>query len=334
MSITVRQPGIQTTVQDLGRLATQHLGVPVGGAMDEQAHRIANLLVGNADDAAALECALGNVALQFDAPAVVALTGRDITASLDGTPIPAWRAVHVHAGALLSLHNGCRTTIAIGGGLDVPIALGARGTSLRAGFGGFSGRALQKHDVLSIAVPARRSQRIMAEFEGQSRTSARWATSLSLLPRYSAAPTVRFIQGPEYDLLTDASRGALHADSFRLAPESDRMGFRFRGPPLSLTVTHDMLSSGVTAGTIQLPPGGAPIILMSDRQTTGGYPRLGEVIAVDLPLVAQLRPGDSLRFASVTLDEAHALYRAREHDLATASRALHLRFDHGGDSAR
>lgn len=334
MSITVRQPGIQTTVQDLGRLTTQHLGVPVGGAMDEQAHRIANLLVGNTADAAALECALGNVALQFDTPAVVALTGRGITASLDGTPVPAWRALRVPAGALLALYDGCRTTIAIGGGLDVPTVLDARGTSLRARFGGFCGRALQKHDVLSVAGRSRRSQRIMAELELQSRTSAHWATSLSLRPRYSATPTVRFIPGPEHALLTDVSRDALHADSFRLAPESDRMGFRFSGVPLSLTVTRDMLSSGVTAGTIQLPPGGAPIILMADRQTTGGYPRLGEVIAVDLPLVAQLRPGDNLRFARVTLDEAHALYRARERDLATATRALHLRFDNRGDSAR
>ncbi len=334
MSITVRQPGIQTTVQDLGRLASQHLGVPVGGAMDEQAHRIANLLVGNVDDAAALECAFGHVAVQFDAPAVVALTGRDITASLDGAPIPAWRAIRVHAGALLSLHDGCRTTIAVGGGLDVPIVLDARGTSLRAGFGGFCGRALQKHDVLSVAMPSPRSQRILADLELQAQTSAHWATSLSLRPRYGAAPTIRFIPGPEHALLTDVSRDALHADSFRLSPESDRMGFRFSGVPLTLTVTRDMLSSGVTAGTIQLPPGGAPIILMADRQTTGGYPRLGEVIAVDLPLVAQLRPGDSLRFTSVTLDQAHALYRARERDLATATRAVHLRFDTGGENAR
>ena len=334
MSVTVRQSGMQTTVQDLGRLTTQHLGVPVGGAMDEQAHRIANLLVGNPPDAAALECALGNVALQFDAPALVALTGREITASLDGAPIEAWRAVRVPAGALLALHTGCRTTIAIAGGIDVPIVLGARGTSLRAGFGGLYGRALQKHDVLAVGAPSQRAHRILTELEVQSQRSARWATSLSLRPRYAAAPTVRFIKGPEHALLTDASRDALHADSFRLAPESDRMGFRFSGPPLSLTVTRDMLSSGVTAGTIQLPPGGAPIVLMADRQTTGGYPRLGEVIAVDLPLVAQLRPGDRARFASVTLDEAHALYCARERDLATATRALHFRFDTAGDGAR
>jgi antagonist of KipI len=334
VNITVRQPGIQTTVQDRGRLASQHLGVPVGGAMDEQAHRIANLLVGNEADAAALECVLGNVALQFDAPALVALTGRDIVASLDGAPIAAWRAVRVHAGALLSLHDGCRTTIAIGGGIDVPNVLDARGTSLRAGFGGFRGRALQKQDVLAAGAPSPRTHRIAASLAAQSRASADWATSLSLRPRYSGAPTVRFLPGPEHAMLTDASRDALHADSFRLAADSDRMGFRFTGTPLSLTITRDMLSSGVTAGTIQLPPGGAPIILMADRQTTGGYPRLGEVIAVDLPLVAQLRPGDALRFASVTLDEAHALYRTRERDLATATRALHLRFATDGDCAR
>ena len=334
MSITVRQPGLQTTVQDLGRLTAQPLGVPVGGAMDEQAHRIANLLVGNAVDAAALECALGNVALQFDAVALVALAGRDITASLDGAPVPPWRAVRVRAGALLALHDGCRTTIAVSGGIDVPLVLHSRGTALRAGFGGFRGRALQKLDLLTTGQPSRRTQRIMAELDAQARTSASWSLSRSLRPRYGATPTVRFIAGPEHALLTDASRNALQTDSFRLAPESDRMGFRFRGPSLSLAVTRDMLSSGVTAGTIQLPPGGDPIILMADRQTTGGYPRLGEVIAVDLPLVAQLRPGESLRFASVSLHDAHALYRLRETDLATATRALRLRFDGGGDGAR
>ncbi len=334
MSITVRLPGLQTTVQDLGRLAWQQLGVTVGGAMDQQAHRLANLLVGNAVDAAALECAMGNLALHFHAAALVALTGRDIEASLDGASVPAWRALRVPAGALLTLHRGCRTTIAIGGGIDVPIVLEARSTVLRAGFGGYAGRALQKHDVIALGAASITTQRIIASLDARGRAYADWATSLSVRPRYGGTPTVRFITGPEHALLTDASRGALHADTFRLAPESDRMGFRLGGPPLSLTVTRDMLSSGVTAGTIQLPPGGAPIILMADRQTTGGYPRLGEVIAVDLPLVAQLQPGESLRFAAVTLDEAHALYRAREHDLALATRAVQLRFANGGDGAR
>ncbi len=334
MSITVRQPGIQATVQDLGRSGWQHIGVPVGGAMDQCAHRIANLLVGNDDDAAALECTLGGVALQFDTTTLVALAGRDITASLDGTPIPAWRPFLAHPGQMLVLHTGCRTTIAFAGGLDVPVVLDGRGTSLRAAFGGWEGRSLRRDDVLPLGEPTELGGRIGRHLEHRGRAVANWSASQTLLPPYAAAPTVRFIHGPEFEEMTDASRSLLLGDTFRIAPESDRMGFRLTGHLLSLSTPREMLSSGVTAGTMQLPPGGALIVLMADRQTTGGYPRLGDVISVDLPLLAQLRPGDHVSFAPIALDDAHGLLRRREHDLASARRAIHLRFPPGSDDAR
>ncbi len=334
MSLTVRQAGIQTTVQDLGRPMWQHIGVPVGGAMDTAAHRIANLLVGNDADAAALECALGGVALQFGHAALVALTGRDISASLDGTPLPAWHAFAAQRGELLVLHAGCRTTIAIAGGIDVPAVLDSRGTSLRAGFGGFHGRALRRDDVLMLRSPTVLADRMRAALDAQHRIVADWGASPSLLPPYSAAPTLRFIEGPEYHLLTDASRILLLGDTFRVAPDSDRMGCRLNGHTLSLVTSREMTSSGVTAGTIQLPPGGAPIVLMADRQTTGGYPRLGDVISVDLPLLAQLRPGDVVRFAPTTIADAQAALRAREADLRRAAHAIALRFADGAAGAR
>lgn len=334
MTLVVRQPGIQTTVQDLGRPAWQHIGVPVGGAMDEQAHRIANLLVGNDVHAAALDCAFGGVALEFESSALVALTGRDIAASLDGTPIPSWHAIRTQPGSLLVLHTGCRTTIAVAGGVDVPVVLDGRGTSLRAAFGGWQGRALRKHDRLPLARPAPLGQRIAAHLETRGRTVADWSASPVLLPAYSAHPSIRMIHGPEFGQLTDASRETLLGDTFRIAPESDRMGYRLAGQTLALTAHRDMVSSGVTAGTIQLPPGGAPIVLMADRQTTGGYPRLGDVIAVDLPLLAQLVPGDTVRIVPVSLDLAHSLYRKREQLLTGAARAMHLRFAAGADGSR
>lgn len=334
MTITVRQAGIQTTVQDLGRPGWQHAGVPVGGAMDLQAHRIANLLVGNDAQKAALECALGAFALQFAAAALVALTGRDITASIDGTPVVAWRPFLVERGALLAVHGGCRTTIAIAGGIDVPVVLGARGTSLRAGFGGWQGRALRRDDVLPVGVPSPLSDRIVAHLIAERCTFARWGAGPGLVPAYSAAPRVRIIAGPELTQLDDASRALLLNDSFRIAPDSDRMGYRLSGPALSLTHSSEMLSSGVTSGTIQLPPGGAPIVLMADRQTTGGYPRLGDVISVDLPLLAQLRAGDRLQFTLTSLDDAQLRWRQLERDLATAQCALQLRFAPGSDGAR
>jgi antagonist of KipI len=333
-SIAVRQPGVQTTVQDLGRPAWQHVGVPVGGAMDRVAHRVANMLVGNAPDAAALECALGGVALQFEAPALVALTGRDITASLDGRPLPAWRPCLVPRGALLVLHTGCRTTLAVGGGIDVPVVLDGRGTSLRAAFGGWQGRALRRDDRVPIGPRTTLGERIAASLDAEGRQAAAWSARGSLLPPYSDQPTVRYIPGPELTLLADSSRAAWQAENFRISPESDRMGFRLTGHTLSMTSTREMLSSGVTAGTVQLPPGGAPIVLMADRQTTGGYPRLGEVISVDLPLVAQLRPGDRVRFVTTTLSLAHAAYRQREHELARAAHAIAFRYGGGPHAAR
>lgn len=333
MTITVRQAGIQTTVQDLGRPGWQHAGVPVGGAMDQQAHRIANLLVGNDRHTAALECALGGVAVQFATSALVALTGRDITASLDGTPIVAWRAFRLERGALLAVHGGCRTTIAIAGGIDVPVVLDARGTSLRAGFGGWQGRALRRDDVLPLGRPSPIAERIIAHLVSERCTFARWGAGPGLVPSYSAAPRVRIIAGPELSELEPASRALLLSASFRIAPDSDRMGYRLAGHALSLTQPREMLSSGVTAGTIQLPPGGAPIVLMADRQTTGGYPRLGDVMSADLPLLAQLRPGDSVGFDLTSLDEAQRRWRQVERDLTTAQRAIQLRFAAGTDGA-
>jgi antagonist of KipI len=334
MNVVVRQPGIQTTVQDLGRPGWQHIGVPVGGALDIQAHRIANLLVGNELHAAALDCAFGGLALQFEASALVALTGRDVTASLDGTSIPAWHAFRAQAGELLVLHTGCRTTIAIAGGFDVPLLLDGRGTTLRAEFGGWQGRALRKEDRLPLGTPTPLGRRLSAHLEARNRRIADWSASPSLLPAYAAHPTARFITGPEFGELTNASRESLLRDSFRIAPESDRMGFRLAGHTLALNTHREMLSSGVSAGTIQLPPGGAPIVLMADRQTTGGYPRLGDVITVDQPLIAQLRPGDTVRFVAVSLDIAHALYREREQRFTGATRAMHLRFAAGTDGSR
>lgn len=324
MTLIVRQAGVQTTVQDLGRPATQHLGVPVGGPMDRAAHRIANLFVGNDDDAAAIECAFGGVTLEATRTLLVVVTGRRITASGDGRPLLPWRPFVLHVGETLAIHDGCRTTVAVAGGIDVPMVLGARGTSLRAGFGGFEGRALLRGDVLPIGNAGAASGRILAHLAAAPPGQATWGAGPSLLPPYDAAPVLRIIEGPELALLTAASRRTFLGEDFRIAPDSDRMGFRLTGHTLDVHDAREMFSSGVTAGTIQLPPSGAPIVLMADRQTTGGYPRLGDVISVDLPLLAQLRPGEAVRFELVSLDIAHALLLRHERDLVTVRRGLEL----------
>ena len=301
--------GPSTTVQDLGRRGVQRDGVPECGAMDTVAARIANLLVGNEENTALLESTLAGPALLFDNEAVVALGGGDFGATLGGVPVAPWHAFPVPPGATLALGNarsGCRAYIAIAGGINVQPVLGSRSTYTPARFGGFEGRPLRAGDVLRVHdVPAPHLRRALtATLRPQPRT------------------TIRLIAGEHQALLDDASRTALFGEALRVSPRSDRMGYRLAGAPLTLCAPVELLSAGVTIGTLQLPPGGDPILLMADHQTTGGYPVLGHVAAVDLGAVAQLRPGDPIRFTAISLDEAQRLYLDRERSLDTLRRAL------------
>jgi antagonist of KipI len=334
MTLVVRQAGMLSTVQDRGRTQWQHLGVPVSGSMDLTAHRIANILVGNTEDAATIECTLGGAAFQFTQPMLFAIAGRQCQASLDGVPVLPWRSLAAHAGALLALHNGVRTTLAVGGGVSVPRVLDSRSTSLRAGFGGFDGRPLKRDDVVTCGAESSLSAHLRELLTSEGRSVSDWSAGAGVRPGYSAEPTVRIIRGPQFDALDEHSQRVLLRDAFRVSNESDRMGFRLTGPPLALAHAQELTSSAVTFGTIQLPPGGSPIVLMADRQTTGGYPRIADVISVDLPLLAQLQPGDSVRFVTTTVDQAHTLRRAHDAACASAERAIKLLAESGRDAIR
>lgn len=308
----VTRPGAHTTVQDLGRAGWQRDGVPVGGAMDDVAARIANWLVGNPAGDALLEATLTGPSIELTEDTVVAVTGADMDARIDGRPLPAWFAHRVHAGETLMLgaaRTGCRAYIAFAGGIAVPPVLGSRATYTRARFGGLEGRALARGDVLATCMPS---------------ASGRSGRGVNVDRLGRRAEVVRLVPGPHLAHLTRASRAALFAEPFVLAPESDRMGLRFRGAGLELRRPMEVLSAGVVMGTVQLPPAGEPIVLMADRQTTGGYPRLGEVATVDLPLLAQLRPGDAIRFAEIAPEEAEMLYLSRERELDRIRRILLL----------
>ena len=323
--------GLQTTVQDLGRMGQQRSGIPVCGAMDRLALRIGNMLVGNEDSAAALEASLIGPAITFEQRALIALTGGDLDATINGTDVPPWHAISVPPGTTLRCgaqpRVGCRSYVAIAGGVDVPLVFGSRSTYLRAEFGGFEGRALRSGDVLLSGAPSTLSARIADALResGAAAVTARWSIGASLRPRYSDDPVVRLIAGAHHDLLDDESRERLGSETFRISASSDRMGYRLTGVSLSLRAPVELLSEGVAFGTVQLPPGGEPIVLMADHQTTGGYPRLGEVASIDLPLVAQLKPGDRLRLRIISIDEAHQLYLAQERDLALARVGIALR---------
>jgi len=327
----VLHPGQLATVQDRGRFGHQHEGIPVSGAMDEIALRLGNLLVGNDENAAALECTLVGPTLRFDDHMLIALTGGDLSVTVDGEPIPLWRPVGVPAGATVSgaaAVRGARGYLAIAGGIAVPSVLGSRSTYARAAFGGLQGRSLRRGDLLPIDQPGelgRRIARAIGGDGGRSRVSiGKWGASAMIVPFYTASPVVRLLEGTHTNLLTPESRDRLWSGDFRVGAQSDRMGYRLEGTPLELSEPRELLSEAVAFGTVQLPPGGDPIVLMADRQTTGGYPRIGQVASIDLPLLAQLKAGDRVRFRPASLEEAQRLYLSREDNLRQARAAVAL----------
>jgi antagonist of KipI len=319
-----------TTVQDLGRRAFQRDGVPVSGAMDAFALRAANLLVGGDGNEAGLEITLAGPTLQFESGALIALTGGQAQAYAGEMPVPSWRPIWIPLGTELRigrLDSGCRAYLAIAGGIAEPVVLGGRSTFARAGFGGHGGRALIAGDDLPLGTLSPLAARIAGGLagEGTALVAAAWGIGRSMRPAYSAFPIVRLLEGAHITALTADSRTDLFSVPFRVASQSDRMGYRLEGVELRLQHPLDLLSEGVAFGTMQLPPSGQPIVLMADRQTTGGYPRIGEVATVDLPLLAQLRPGDSVNFRPISLAHAQHLYLERERELLQARRELTFR---------
>jgi antagonist of KipI len=329
MTLRVVQPGMFTTVQDLGRTGHQRFGVPVSGVMDAWALRVANMMVGNEPGDAALETTLLGPTFTVDEETLIAIAGAELGAFVGDVHVPLAHPVWLPTGATLAFRggpHGCRAIIAVAGGIDVPPVLGSRSTYVRAAFGGFEGRALRKGDVVATGDPSPRARRIMKSLARADSTVriASWGAGPSIRPHYSQEPVVRLVAGTHTDFLTRPSRERLVGESFRVSPQSDRMGYRLEGVELALREPLELLSEGTTFGTMQLPPGGSPIVLMADAQTTGGYPRIGEVATVDLPLLAQLRPGDHVRFRPCSLHEAQAAYLARELELAQTRRALTL----------
>ncbi len=329
MTLRIVTPGLFTTVQDLGRVGHQRDGVPAGGAMDRLALRVGNLLVGNDDGDAALETTLLGPAIAFDEETLIAVTGADSGVTIDGQPLPPYHPALLPAGATLHCNReirGCRSYVAIAGGVDVPTVFGSRSTYVRASFGGCSGRALRAGDVLPLGEPGALSQRIARSLraEGNALRVATWSAARALRARLADRAVVRLIPGAHLERLDADSRARLFEAEFRVSASSDRMGDRLDGVELALREPLELLSEAVAFGTVQLPPDGHPIILMADRQTTGGYPRLGEVASVDLPVVAQARPGDVLRFRAISLEEAQHADLLRDAELSQARVAISL----------
>ena len=336
MTITVLKPGALSQLQDLVRYGYQRFGVVVGGAMDEWSHRVANALVGNDEHEATIEITLTGPSLRFDAPARVAICGADLSPRVDGEggthALPHGRPVDIAAGSQLRFGArvaGVRAYLAVAGGLDVPPVMGSRSTFIRGGFGGIEGRALRKGDVLRVggrtAAPAP-----VAAAAAENAASTRAARTLSVPPASVIVPVVqvapvqpiRIIAGRHWEVFTAEARRLVREAEFRIGAQSDRMGYRLEGPLLERARHVELISEAVTFGTVQVPPDGQAIILMADRQTTGGYPRIASVASIDLGLLAQMTAPQALRFTLVTLVEAQRLYVAREREYSELRQAL------------
>lgn len=301
-----------TTVQDCGRFAYRHFGVGTAGALDTSALRLANLLVGNEETAAGLEVASGTLRLQIRDNRLLAWSGGDVQACVAGEAIGPLRVAQLAPNEQfeLTVTHG-RAWVAISGGVDVPIVLGSRSTDLRARFGGFAGRALRDGDELSLGSASELAQKITRQLRGRV---AEW-TAPQLQPH---ANKLRVIAGKEWRSFADI------AGDFRIAMHSDRMALRLEGRAVDCE-TVELVSEPVVAGTIQVPRGGAPLVLLADCQTIGGYPKLAHVITVDLARAAQLQPLDAVSFEPTTLDVARALLRQREADIARFRVGLQMR---------
>lgn len=332
MSMKVLRPGILTSIQDLGRYGFQKHGVIVSGAKDSYSLRIANLLVGNPEGEAALEITLIGPTLSIEQDILLSITGGDLTPTVDGVPIPLWRPVFIKKGSVLQFgacRSGCRSYLAVAGGYQTEEVMGSQSTYLRAGIGGHEGRALKSGDLLHIKVPSEKSIHFMQKLSKQTRNgsfaSTPWYVRGDYFPHVSPYSKVRVIRGSQFEQFTPESREQFFNQPFQVTPQSDRMGYRLSGPMLKLSEPLEMVSEAVTLGTIQVPTDGNPIILLADRQTTGGYPRIAQVAAVDVTIISQSKPGDKIFFQEIAFEEAVNLYLAREKEIRKMGTSIALR---------
>lgn len=332
--IKVIKPGLLTTIQDSGRYGYQKYGVIVSGSMDPLAHKISNLLVGNDVDESVLEITLMGPALEFEETSLISICGGDLSPTIDGKPVPLRRSLLIKAGSVLKFgasKNGCRSYLAIAGGFKVKTVMNSKSTYLRAGIGGWNGRSLQAGDNLEAGTINKESANIidylLPYVENSAFTEIDWSISSEFISSYHQKKSIRVIPGTEYDLFSEESRKQFFNQPFKVSSQSDRMGYRLEGPSLHLDEEFDMISEAVVFGTIQVPSNGKPIILLADRQTTGGYPRIGYIASVDLPLIAQTKPGEEVTFTLISHEKAQELYIDRERQLNHLKQGITLKFN-------
>ncbi|MBJ3790483.1 biotin-dependent carboxyltransferase, partial [Bacillus sp. OA1] len=259
---------------------------------------------------------------------LLAIGGADMEPLLNGERIPLWRPILAEEGSMLcfgKVKSGCRAYVTFAGGIHIERTMGSKSTYIRAAIGGIEGRMLKKGDCFQIGTYSEMANRFIQDLQKDERIKTKWVISNSVLPKYKKHPKLRVITDFEYDQFIEESRKAFFTKEYKVSNYADRMGYRVEGEVLNRIEEKEILSSPVTFGTIQVPNGGQPIILMVDRQTTGGYPRMGNIISVDLPLLAQLKPGDYVSFEKITLEEAEQLYIEQEVNSNLLKRFIALR---------
>jgi antagonist of KipI len=295
----VIKPGLQTSVQDLGRYGYQQYGMSPSGAMDTYSMQMANLLTGNPLGEAVLETVMLGPSIEALHDVSVAICGGDLEPRVNGQEVPMWKSFVLKKGEILSfgrVKSGGRAYLSFAGGIDVPLVLGSKSTFLNGSLGGFNGRTLEAGDIVH-GKPAVFKNRFLHR---------------NFIPEYKKQITIRVILGPHYEKFTPSAIDLFLASEYKVSSKSNRMGYRLDGPKLAHKERADIISDAVPLGGIQVPASGEPIILMAERQTTGGYPRIGTVASVDLPTLSQALPGSVIRFKEISIEEAQALYMRRK----------------------
>lgn len=312
MGMKILTGGFMTTIQDMGRFGYQETGMSVSGVMDTHSAALANILVGNTENEAVIEVTMMGPMIEFAEDNIVAVTGGNLGARLDGALMPRYEAVPVKKGQTLSfggMMGGTRAYLAVAGGFDVPVVMGSKSTNLKSGIGGYKGRKLGVGDEIGFAAPKT------------------WLPNMKKrklpLPDYSAKEyTLRVVMGPQDDCFTEKGIATFLGSSYTISNEYDRMGCRMQGDVIEHKNGGDIITDGISFGAVQVPSHGNPIVMMADHQTTGGYTKIANVISVDLPVLAQCMPGCKIRFQKVGIEEAQDLYCARKEELCRLEKLL------------
>jgi antagonist of KipI len=332
MGLTIISAGLLTTIQDLGRYGYQKAGMVVSGAMDAYALRVANLLVGNPEGEAGIEASFLGPKIRFEEDCLLAITGGELSPTLNGERVKGWRPVFAPKGSLLEFGAaglGSWAYLAVSGGFAIPPVLGSYATYIRAEVGGLHGKSLRPGDYIPAKGPTPTGKKIIKALTATQskfvRLQATWSPNPELYPPLRPEPVIRAMKGPEFNLFTTGSQADFWHNAFLVTSDSDRMGYRLQGAALAFRQEPDLISSAVTFGTIQVPAHGHPIALLADHQTTGGYARIAQVITADFSKLAQVPFGKKIRFQEVTLAEAQHQYLQQERNIARIKRGIQLK---------